>query len=47
MVPVEWDLDGVSFDRPYETVAVTGSYGAWRQLHMWKWFPRISFISSI
>jgi len=28
MVPVEWDLTGVTFDRPYETVTVTGSYGS-------------------
>jgi len=28
MVPVTWELDGVSFDEPYQTVTVRGSYGS-------------------
>ncbi|MNO16457.1 Endoglucanase precursor [compost metagenome] len=28
LVTVKWNLDGVSFDTPYEKVAVTGTYGS-------------------
>lgn len=35
-VSVKWNLDAVSFNTPYERVAVTGTYGNLKPLLMWK-----------